>query len=80
MWNLRHQTAAPHSAVEYTRARVAVRRTKAHAPQVVSASRPINETLVRSFLRLYARSFGIDTPILDYVNLAVVVVSFISTP
>ena len=51
VWALRHQTGAQCSAVEYTRARVAVRRTEALAPQVVPASCLINETLVLSFLR-----------------------------
>ena len=38
-------TNLQYSVVEYTRARVAVRRTEAPAPQVVPASRLINETL-----------------------------------
>ena len=52
VWALRHHTGgAQYSAVEYTRARVAVLRTEAPAPQAVPASRLINETLVLSFLR-----------------------------
>ena len=51
VWVLRHQTGAQFSAVEYTRARVAVRRTEAPAPQVVPACRLINKTLALSLLR-----------------------------
>ena len=61
VWALRHQTGAQCSAVEYTRARVAVRRTEAPAFQVVPASRLVNETLVLSFLRS-------DTKCLLYVR------------
>ena len=50
---LRHQTGAQYSAVEYTRARVAVRRTEALAPHVVPASCLINETLVLSLLIMF---------------------------
>ena len=56
VWALSHQTVAQYSAIEYTRARAEVRRTEAPAPQVVPASRPINETLVPSFLRSDSRS------------------------
>ena len=56
VWALRHQAVAQYSAIEYTRARVAVRRTEAPALQVVPYSRPINETLVPSFLRSDSRS------------------------
>ena len=65
---LRHQTGALHSAVEYTRARVAVRRTEAPASQVVPASRLIDETLELSFLRsdskcrLYVRDLSSAMP------------------
>ena len=51
VWALRHQTGAQYFAVEYTRARVAVRRTETLAPQVVPASHLISETLVLIFLR-----------------------------
>ena len=51
VWALRHQTGAQYSAAEYTRTRVAVRRAEAPAPQVVPASRLINEIPVLSFLR-----------------------------
>ena len=43
--------SAQYSAVKYTWARVAVRRTEAPAPQVVPASRLIDETQVLSFLQ-----------------------------
>ena len=50
VWALRHHTGAQYSAVEYTRARVAVRRTETPAPQVVPASHLISATLLLSFL------------------------------
>ena len=68
MWALRHRTGAQYSAVEYTRAKVAVRRTEAPAPQVVPDSHLINETLVLSFLlsgsrcRLYMRDLSSVMP------------------
>ena len=68
VWALRHQTGAQYSAVEYTRARLAVSRTEVPAPQVVPASRLINETLVLSFLRsdskcrLYVRDLSSVMP------------------
>ena len=64
VWALRHQTGAQYSAVENTRAKVAVHRTKAPAPQVVSASHLIDETLVLSFFkcRLYVRNLSSVMP------------------
>ena len=68
MWALRHHSGARYSAVEYTRARVALRRTEAPAPQAVPASSLISETLVLSFLqsdskcRLFVRDLSSVMP------------------
>ena len=54
MWRvceLRHQTGAQYSAVEWTRARVAVRRVFAPVPHPEPASRLKSATRADSFLR-----------------------------
>ena len=51
VWALRHQTGAQYSAVEWTRARVAVRNVVAPAPQPEPASRLRSATRYVSFLR-----------------------------
>jgi len=52
---LRHQTGAQHSAVEWTRARVALRRIVAPTPQPEPASLPRSATRDVSFLRSDSR-------------------------
>jgi len=51
VWAPRHQTGAQYSAVEWTRARVAVRNVVASAPQLEPASRLRSATRDVSFLR-----------------------------
>jgi len=55
VWALRHQTGAQYSAVEWTRARVAVRSVVAPAPQPEPASRLRSAMRDVSFLRSYSR-------------------------
>jgi len=50
VWALRHQTGAQYPAVECTRARVAIRRVPALAPQPEPASRLMSATRDVSFL------------------------------
>ena len=55
VWALRHQTGAQYSAVEWTKARVAVRNVVAPAPQLEPASRLRSATRDVSFLRRDSR-------------------------
>jgi len=55
VWSLRHQTGAQYSAVEWTRARVAVRNFVAPAPQPEPASRLKSATHEISFLQSDSR-------------------------
>jgi len=55
VWALRYQTGAQYSAVEWTRARVAVRNVVAPAPQPESSSRFRSATRDVSFLRSDSR-------------------------
>ena len=55
VWALRHQTGAQYSAVECTKARVAIRRVVAPAPQREPASRLRSATHDVSFLRSDSR-------------------------
>ena len=55
VWALRHQTGAQYSAVEFTRARVAIRRVVAPAPQPEPASRLRSATRYVRFLRIDSR-------------------------
>jgi len=58
VWALRHQTGAQYSAVECTRARVAVRNVVASAPQPEPANRLRSGTRDVSFLRSNSRCRG----------------------
>jgi len=58
VWALRHQTGAQYSAVEWTRARVAVRNAVVPAPQPEPASRHRSATHDVSFLRSDSRCRG----------------------
>jgi len=55
VWALRHQTGAQYSAVEWTRARVAIRRVVASAPQPEPASRLRRAMRDVNFLRSDSR-------------------------
>ena len=55
VWALRHQTGAQYSAVECTKARAAIRRVVAPAPQPEPASRLMSATRDVSFLRSDSR-------------------------
>jgi len=55
VWALRHQTGAQYSAVDWTRARVAIRRVVAPAPQPEPASRLRSVMRDVSFLRSDSR-------------------------